>query len=45
MYQQFLIKGPQKFTHFGIFGLKINHLATLFKSKKKTLGKVLKYLT
>jgi hypothetical protein len=29
IYQHFSIKGPQKFTQNIIFGLKINHLATL----------------
>jgi hypothetical protein len=28
IYQHFLISGPQKFKQIGIFGLKINHLAT-----------------
>jgi hypothetical protein len=28
IYQHFPIKGPPKFTPIGIFGLKINHLAT-----------------
>jgi hypothetical protein len=30
IYQHFPIKGPPNFTKIGIFGLKINHLATLF---------------
>jgi hypothetical protein len=29
IYQYFPIYGPPKFTQIGIFGLKINHLATL----------------
>jgi hypothetical protein len=29
MYQRFPFQGPPKFIHIGIFGLKINHLATL----------------
>jgi hypothetical protein len=28
--RHFPIKGPQKFAQIGIFGLKTNHLATLF---------------
>jgi hypothetical protein len=30
----FQFQGPQKFTHIGIFGLEINHLATLIVSWK-----------
>jgi hypothetical protein len=29
MYQHFPFQGPPKFTHIGIFGLKMYHLATL----------------
>jgi hypothetical protein len=29
IYQKFVIEGPPKCTQIGIFGLKINHLATL----------------
>jgi hypothetical protein len=29
IFQYFSTKGPPKFTQIGIFGLKINHLATL----------------
>jgi hypothetical protein len=29
MYKHFPIKGPQKFTQNGNFGMKMNHLATL----------------
>jgi hypothetical protein len=29
IYQHFPFQGPPKFTKIGIFGLKINHLATL----------------
>jgi hypothetical protein len=35
MYQYFPILGPQKFSQIGIFGLKTNHLATLFRMKEK----------
>jgi hypothetical protein len=40
--QHFPIKGPQKFTQIGIFGLKTNHLATLIRNKwqkQKTVGR------
>jgi hypothetical protein len=33
VYQNFPIRGPPKFTQTGIFGLKINHLATLMRSR------------
>jgi hypothetical protein len=33
IYQHFLFQGPPKFTQIGIFGLKINHLATLLEPK------------
>jgi hypothetical protein len=33
IYQHFPILGLQKFTQIGIFGLKINHLATLEKNE------------
>jgi hypothetical protein len=29
IYKHFLVGGPPKYTKFGIFGMKINHLATL----------------
>jgi hypothetical protein len=35
--QHFPIKSPQKFTQIGIFGLKINHLATLLKTRKHSI--------
>jgi hypothetical protein len=31
IYQHFPFQDPQKFTQIGIFGFKINHLATLFE--------------
>jgi hypothetical protein len=33
------LQDPPKFTKIGIFGLKINHLATLFPSRTKVSGK------
>jgi hypothetical protein len=38
IYQHFPILGPPKFIQIGIFGLKINHLATLrsFTGKQKS---------
>jgi hypothetical protein len=46
IYHQFAIKGPPKCSQIEIFGLKINHLATLLRRKKiqgnlkpKSLGK------
>jgi hypothetical protein len=35
MYQHFPFQGPPKFTQIGIFGLKINHLATLAETEAK----------
>jgi hypothetical protein len=32
IYQDFPLQDPPKITNIGIFGMKINHLATLFKS-------------
>jgi hypothetical protein len=37
--QQFPFQGPPKYTQIGIFGSKINHLATLFESKINENGK------
>jgi hypothetical protein len=34
MYQNFPFQGPPKYTQIGIFGLKINHLATLCQLTK-----------
>jgi hypothetical protein len=34
MYQHFPLQGPPKFTQIRIFGLKINHLATLMLAVK-----------
>jgi hypothetical protein len=36
----FTFLGPPKFTQIGIFGLKINHLATLFKRHKENASKI-----
>jgi hypothetical protein len=35
-YQHFPFQGPPKYTQFGIFGLKLNHLATLVPSQFKS---------
>jgi hypothetical protein len=32
IYEHFPLQGPPKYTQIGIFGHKINHLATLFKT-------------
>jgi hypothetical protein len=35
MYQHFPLQGPSKLTEIGIFGLKINHLATLARTSQQ----------
>jgi hypothetical protein len=37
-YQHFPLQGPPNFTQIGIFGFKINHLATLLLNKEKKLS-------
>jgi hypothetical protein len=37
MYQHFLFQGPPRYTQIGIYGLKINHLATLPELWKKEI--------
>jgi hypothetical protein len=40
IYQLFPLKGPPKYTRIGIFGMKVNHLATLYLGAKQCTTRV-----